>query len=63
MRCSFCAAKVPVGRDVHNLVVPLSFRCIYSFVSPPCYLSGGPLTRQGSPKALYFTSVPGWCPE
>ncbi|AUV46113.1 hypothetical protein C2U43_24670 [Citrobacter freundii complex sp. CFNIH9] len=59
MMCSSCAAKVPVGRDVHNLVVPLSFRCIYSFVSPPCYLSDGPLTRQGSPKALYFTSVPG----
>ncbi|ABX70362.1 hypothetical protein SPAB_05071 [Salmonella enterica subsp. enterica serovar Paratyphi B str. SPB7] len=37
MRCSFCAAKEPVGRDVHNLVVPLSFRCIYSFVSPSCY--------------------------
>lgn len=41
----FCVAKVPAGRDVHNLVVPLSFRCIYSFVSPPCYLSDGALTR------------------
>ncbi|ECT5280236.1 hypothetical protein APM39_14580 [Salmonella enterica subsp. enterica serovar Typhimurium var. 5-] len=54
MRCSFCAAKEPVGRDVHNLVVPLSFRCIYSFVSPSCYGSGGPLTRQVSLKAIYF---------
>ncbi|EFF10619.1 conserved hypothetical protein [Escherichia coli B354] len=52
MRCSFFAAKVPVGCGVHNLVVPLSFRCIYSFVSPPCYLSGGPLTSHGSLKGL-----------
>ncbi|QDK18501.1 hypothetical protein ES815_09400 [Leclercia adecarboxylata] len=59
MSYSFCVAKVPAGRDVHNLVVPLSFRCIYSFVSPPCYLSGGPLTSRGSLKGGGFTLAAG----
>ncbi|ATF95327.1 hypothetical protein CO704_23585 [Cedecea neteri] len=40
----FCAASLPIARGLHNLVVPLSFRCLYSFISPPCYLRGGALT-------------------
>ncbi|MBB1199296.1 hypothetical protein EGM70_03155 [Enterobacteriaceae bacterium 89] len=48
----FCAAKEPVGCGVHNLVVPLSFRCIYSFISPSCYLSDGALTRHEVRKAF-----------
>ncbi|ASG64426.1 hypothetical protein CEW81_24395 [Kluyvera genomosp. 3] len=54
-RCS-CAAKVPAGRGVHSLVVPLSFRCLFPLVSPTCYLSDGALTRQASLKAPGFTS-------
>ncbi|NIY49782.1 hypothetical protein E2L00_20270 [Cedecea colo] len=53
-RCSFCAVSLPIARGVHNLFVPLSIRCIYSFVSPPCYLRGVPLTRLWSPKAVHF---------
>jgi len=49
---SFFAAKQQVCCGLHNLVVPLSFRCIYSFISPPCYLSGGALTRSASLKAV-----------
>ncbi|HAP80090.1 MAG TPA: hypothetical protein DCQ57_00780, partial [Enterobacteriaceae bacterium] len=51
------AARGSAVRGVHNLVVPLSFRCIFSFISPSCYLRDGLLTSEVSPNRNYFAAL------
>jgi hypothetical protein len=53
LRCFFLellafAAKEPAGCGVHNLVVPLSFRCIYIVYQPAMLLKRRAFDQMGA---------------
>ncbi|MBX4355262.1 hypothetical protein K4G97_24045, partial [Mycobacterium tuberculosis] len=50
--CSFCAAKKPVGCGVHNLVVPLSFRCLIFVRQPAMLLKRRAFDQKSRPESL-----------